>query len=321
MVILPIVFKHADIKSIVDFGCGTGAWLRCAADTGIPDIQGLDGEWVVTDDLCIAPHQFRRADLTKPVELDRKYDLAICLEVAEHLPASSADTLVDSITQASDLVLFSAAIPLQGGTHHINEQWQDYWAELFSIRGYVPIDCVRPRVWRNEGVEWWYAQNVILYAERECIRGEPRLQAAYEATRLQPLSIVHPRKYLWLIDWLHMVRVLRGDLAAVIPPGARFIFVDDDQLRNHVCPDAFPFLEHAGQFMGPPANDATAIQELDRLRRAGASFIAFAEPAFWWLDYYREFDRYMRSEFPCRLDNGRLIVFDLRAGIRPTPEP
>jgi 2-polyprenyl-3-methyl-5-hydroxy-6-metoxy-1,4-benzoquinol methylase len=94
MVILPIVFKRAIIKSIVDFGCGTGTWLRCAADIGLSDIQGLDGEWVLTDDLCIAPHQFRRTDLTKPVALDRKYDLAICLEVAEHLPASSACTLV-----------------------------------------------------------------------------------------------------------------------------------------------------------------------------------------------------------------------------------
>jgi hypothetical protein len=181
VVILPIVFKHAAIKSIVDFGCGTGTWLRCASDTGVSDIQGLDGEWVVTDDLCIAPHQFRRTDLTKPVTLDRKYDLAICLEVAEHLPASSAGTLVDSITQASDLILFSAAIPNQGGTHHINEQWQDYWVALFGQRGFAVSDIVRPAIWGRPDVEWWYQQNTLLFAKG----GEPHLNRS--------LNMVHPQ--------------------------------------------------------------------------------------------------------------------------------
>jgi hypothetical protein len=180
MVILPIVFKCAVIKSIVDFGCGTGTWLRCAADMGLSDIQGLDGEWVLTEDLCIAPHQFRRTDLTKPVALDRKYDLAICLEVAEHLPASSASTLVDSLTQASDLILFSAAIPNQAGTHHINAQWQDYWVALFGQRGFAASDVVRPEIWGRPDVQWWYQQNTLLF-----VKGDQRLKRS--------LNMVHPR--------------------------------------------------------------------------------------------------------------------------------
>jgi len=188
MVILPIVFEHANIKSIVDFGCGAGAWLRCAADTGVSDIQGLDGEWVVTEDLCIPPHQFHRTDLTKPVRLDRKYDLAICLEVAEHLPASSAGTLVDSITQASDLILFSAAIPLQGGKHHINEQWQDYWAALFSQRGFAASDIVRSAIWGRPDVEWWYQQNTLLFARGD----QPRPDRS--------LNMVHPQLVIQLVN-------------------------------------------------------------------------------------------------------------------------
>jgi hypothetical protein len=190
MVILPIVFKHAVIKSIVDFGCGTGAWLRCAADIGVCDIQGLDGGWVVTDDLCIGPHQFRRTDLTKPVALDRKYDLAICLEVAEHLPPSSAGTLVDSITQASDLILFSAAIPNQGGTHHINEQWQDYWVALFGRRGFAASDIVRPAIWGRPDVEWWYQQNTLLFAKG----GQPHLNRS--------LNMIHPQLVAQLDQFL-----------------------------------------------------------------------------------------------------------------------
>jgi len=155
--------------------------LRCAADIGVSDIQGLDGEWVVTDDLCIGPHQFRRTDLTKPVALDRKYDLAICLEVAEHLPASSAGTFVDSIAQASDLILFSAAIPNQGGTHHINEQWQDYWVALFGQRGFAASDIIRLAIWGRPDVEWWYQQNTLLFAKG----GEPHLNRS--------LNMIHPQ--------------------------------------------------------------------------------------------------------------------------------
>ena len=164
----------------VNIGCGDRHLASLCRDIGLSDIQGLDGEWVLTDDLCIAPHQFRRTDLTKPVALDRKYDLAICLEVAEHLPASSASTLVDSLTQASDLILFSAAIPNQGGTHHINEQWRDYWVALFGQRGFAVSDIVRPAIWGRPDVEWWYQQNTLLF-----VKGDQRLKRS--------LNMVHPQ--------------------------------------------------------------------------------------------------------------------------------
>jgi SAM-dependent methyltransferase len=164
-VVLPIVFASSGIKSIVDFGCGVGAWLRYAEELGLSDLLGLDGEWVATDDLLISKERFRHADLTKPITLGRSYDLAMCLEVAEHLPAASAGVLIDNITKTSDLILFSAAIPLQGGTNHINEQWQDYWVDLFAKRGFAASDTIRPHVWGRSDVEWWYQQNVLLFSK------------------------------------------------------------------------------------------------------------------------------------------------------------
>jgi hypothetical protein len=128
--------------------------------------------------------------------------------------------------------------------------------------------------------------------------------------------VVHPRKYLWLIDWIHLVRDLRHDLNAVVPPGAQLIFVDDEQVRDHVCPEALPFVEKAGQYAGPPPDEATALRELDRLRAGGAAFLAFAQPGFWWLDHYREFRDHLRARFPCVLANDRLVVFDLRGNER-----
>jgi SAM-dependent methyltransferase len=317
--IVPIVLDLVQPRSVIDVGCGLGAWLAVFREHGVEDVWGVDGSYVDRRLLQIPPERFLPADLRHPVRLPRRFDLVVSVEVAEHLPADCAATFVESLTALGSVVLFSAAIPYQGGVDHVNEQWPEYWAARFAEHGYVAIDYIRPRVWRDEGVEWWYAQNALLYAEREHVEGEPRLRAAREATQLQPLSVVHPRKYLWLIDWLHLVRALRRDLAAVVPPGAELIFVDDEQVRDYVCPEALPFLEQARQYMGPPKDDATALRELDRLRQGGAALIAFAQPAFWWLDHYREFHAYLRSHFPCRLENERLLVFDLRAAAGEAP--
>ena len=102
-------------------------------------------------------------DLTQRIDVNRRFDLAICLEVAEHLPRQSAELLVTSLCAFSDAVLFSAASPGQGGTHHINEQWPNYWAELFSRRNFGGVDCLRPLLWENEAVAPYYRQNIILY--------------------------------------------------------------------------------------------------------------------------------------------------------------
>jgi SAM-dependent methyltransferase len=107
---------------------------------------------------------------------------------------------------------------------------------------------------------------------------------------------------------------LREDLAALLPPGDVLILADEDCYRDQLKADrtVLPFLERDGQYWGAPPDDDTAIRELERLRQSGASFLAFAWPAFWWLDHYRGFRSHLRSRFQCLLENERLIVFDLR---------
>ena len=100
--------------SVVDVGCGTGAWLRAFSEAGVDDYLGIDGDYVRVDQLDIPPDRFRAMDLTRPISLERRYDLVLCLEVGEHLPPSDADGLVRSLTALGDTVLFSAAIPYQG---------------------------------------------------------------------------------------------------------------------------------------------------------------------------------------------------------------
>jgi len=103
-------------------------------------------------------------------------------------------------------------------------------------------------------------------------------------------------------------------LAALVPQEESFIFVDQNRLGREVTAGrrTIPFLERDGRSWGAPPNDETAIRELERLRRSGASFIVFAWPAFWWLDHYVGLREYLRSRFRCVMENEFLVAFDLR---------
>jgi 2-polyprenyl-3-methyl-5-hydroxy-6-metoxy-1,4-benzoquinol methylase len=194
--VVPIVLQLVQPKSIIDVGCGDGSWLSVFRELGVSDMVGLDGDYVDRRLLQIPQDQFRATDLSSPFGLSRTFDLAICLEVAEHLPPQSAEGFVNALTQLAPGVLFSAAIPLQGGTQHLNEQWPDYWAALFKTHDYLPIDCIRERIWKNENVEWFYAQNILLFASAERMREDSDLRRRYEKTNLQQLALVHPRRFL-----------------------------------------------------------------------------------------------------------------------------
>jgi hypothetical protein len=138
-------------------------------------------------------------DLSKPFTLNEKFDLVVSLEVAEHLPESSAASFVDALAALGNTILFSAAVPYQIGEHHLNLQWQDYWANLFAARGYVAVDAIRPLVWRNSSVSFWYKQNMLLFVDRTHLFSQPRLRQAWELTRQDQLSIVHP-EFVTLVD-------------------------------------------------------------------------------------------------------------------------
>jgi SAM-dependent methyltransferase len=191
-VIVPWVNAHVRPASVVDVGCGAGSWLRAFMDAGVEDVLGLDGDWVPEAELRIPRERFRTTDLRAPGEVARRFDLAISLEVAEHLPAGAADELVATLVGLAPVALFSAAVPGQSGVDHINEQWPAYWAQRFAQHGYDAFDVVRSRFWRDPSVKWWYPQNTLLYAERG---SEPAERIGAElgpALNEPPLALVHP---------------------------------------------------------------------------------------------------------------------------------
>src|SRR3954468_2995144 len=175
--ILGIVFEYLAPRSVLDVGCGLGTWLSVARELGAQDIQGIDGPWLDETLLEIEPTLVQRCDLEQEIRLERRFDLTICLEVAEHLSPAAADLHVDSLTRHADAVLFSAAIPYQGGHHHVNEQFPDYWAKKFAARGYRALDIVRPHVWSDRTVLAWLRQNLLLYVHERLLESNARLRA------------------------------------------------------------------------------------------------------------------------------------------------
>lgn len=167
--LLPIVQKRLDVNSVLDIGCGQGAWLSVWTESGIKDVLGVDGDYVDRKRLLIDEASFISADLSNPFHFQRKFDLVQSLEVAEHLPERAAKSFVESLTRHGDLVLFSAAPPGQGGDHHINEQPYEYWRSIFAERGYRVFDFIRPLVSNNLEIEPWYRFNVFLYASEAAI--------------------------------------------------------------------------------------------------------------------------------------------------------
>jgi hypothetical protein len=210
--VVPALMDLLKPASVVDIGCGAGAWLSVVRECGIADILGIDGDYVQPEALLIPRNCFRAANLTAGLDVGRRFDLVLSLEVAEHIPPEQAETYLDNLTRLGDAIVFSAAIPNQTGTGHVNEQWPEYWKERFEQRGYHVVDCLRRRFWSNRDVERWYRQNILLYVTTDYLRSHPVLQKEQERSAGSALAIVHPAMYAApsLSALLHM---LPGTLA------------------------------------------------------------------------------------------------------------
>ncbi|MES3629067.1 MAG: methyltransferase domain-containing protein [Longimonas sp.] len=179
-------------QSVIDVGCGAGAWAAAFTDQGVPTVHGLDAPWLPRDVLQFPASEFIAHDLRTPLTLNRTYDLVLCLEVAEHLPEAHAASLVESLVQLGTVVVFSAALPRQGGHDHQNEQWPAYWARLFAEHDYVAVDVLRLPFWHDDAVEWWYAQNMIAYMTAETQASHAAFPEPKRTIPPVPPALVHP---------------------------------------------------------------------------------------------------------------------------------
>ncbi|MDE2255272.1 MAG: methyltransferase domain-containing protein [Betaproteobacteria bacterium] len=192
--IVPELIQRFRPNSVVDVGCGTGSFLSEFLIQGIKDICGIDRPDLDRSLLVIPPSAFQAIDLSRPFNLQRKFDLALCLEVAEHLDIACAEDFISSLCNLAPIIIFSAAIPRQVGVHHVNCQWPEYWQEKFEMRGYQVLDPFRANWISNPRVDWWYAQNTFLAAKPSQSSAEQNPAMFRSSDRLP--SIVHPEHYL-----------------------------------------------------------------------------------------------------------------------------
>ncbi len=195
-VVVPWLLQWHSLQSVLDVGCGRGAWLSVFLELGVPRVRGVDGPWVDPAQLLIPASSFSstRLDRLEPEpRASHEFDLALCLEVAEHLPANQSAQLIAYLTSQAPVVLFSAAIPGQQGTEHINEQWPEFWEALFRSHGHTRLDPVRPRVWRDSRVAWYYQQNLYVFVSEQALAESTIWQAELHLARSSPLTLIHPK--------------------------------------------------------------------------------------------------------------------------------
>lgn len=195
-VVVPLLIERLGLgegDTMIDVGCGEGWWAQTFTDNGVAG-QGIDGAYVESSPLG---DRFTAADLSRPIPaVPNAFSLALSLEVAEHLPQSRAQGFVRDLCRLAPLVVFSAAIPGQGGTGHINEQWPDYWAELFEAEGFAVSGALRFDIWNDDRIENWYRQNLLVAVKAtnpDQILFDSR--SLFDSPTTPPFAMVHPVLY------------------------------------------------------------------------------------------------------------------------------
>ena len=191
-VIVPLIGELLGVKSVLDVGCGRGIWLEVWRQWGTADIVGVDGDYIDESGLAIRSDKFVKCDVSQPFDLKRRFDLVQSLEVGEHLAETRADDLVRNLAEHGDAVLFSAAVPGQGGEFHINEQPYEYWRDKFSVLGFRTFDWLRPRIRHIAAIEPWYRYNTLLFARGGVLDRAPNELLSTEIPRHKPVPTLAP---------------------------------------------------------------------------------------------------------------------------------
>lgn len=188
--IVPFVTDLIAPKSVLDVGCGSGAWSRAFLENDVQTLRAIDGDYARSA-LLIDDAHFTSVNLASFDGHLGTFDLVACIEVAEHLNADRASGFVELLCKHSPAILFSAAPLGQGGTHHVNEQPLSYWVEHFAQRGYRLFDIIRPAFWHDETVQWWHRQNMVIFADKNNL-GLIDILEQQRAVTPEFMDVVHP---------------------------------------------------------------------------------------------------------------------------------
>ncbi|MGO9802329.1 MAG: class I SAM-dependent methyltransferase [Steroidobacteraceae bacterium] len=191
--LLGVIAGVRKLHSVVNFGCGRGSWLHAARALGAVEIRGYDTEDVPLDARGLRPEEFYPADLAQPIRVEKRFDLAVCMDVAQDLTAGNCETLVRTLCGASDWVLFSAAVPYQVGAHHRSAHWPEYWAAIFHRMDFICYDILRIKLWHDTRIAYYYRQSACLYVRSGT---QQSLEAKGYRPTANPPALIHPELLL-----------------------------------------------------------------------------------------------------------------------------
>jgi SAM-dependent methyltransferase len=214
--VVPLIIDLVHPTSVIDVGCGVGGWLVAFREQGVTTTMGIDGDYVDRARLRISAECFQSRDLTHRFDDVGRFDLALSLEVAEHLSPEHAVGFVESLCKLAPAIVFSAAIPGQGGTNHVNEQWPTYWEALFNRNGFACHDVFRPMIWNNARIGGVYRQNMFLYLHKDSA-GRFDRNGGREGLAPAMRNLVHPEVLRLVITTPPSV----GEIVRALPAALR----------------------------------------------------------------------------------------------------
>lgn len=161
-----ILIKYFKPESVIDIGCGAGIYLKEFYNQKI-EILGYDGSPAALEGSLVGD-KIKLHDLCEPINLDRKFDLCLCFEVAEHLKPEYSEILVETLIKLSSTVVFTAATPGQGpeSIGHINERPHEFWIDLFEEKGFVHKKELTEKIkteMKSKKVVWWIVKNLMVF--------------------------------------------------------------------------------------------------------------------------------------------------------------
>ena len=296
------------IRRILEVGCGFGRITKLLAQrfpqAHITAVDLSPDQLTNAQSYCAGLRNitFRQYDFYSWEPLPGSfydYDLAVAVEVFLHQPVDSLLRILSNVSSVAKYI--------------VNVDWSENWPwktpEHVWIHDYAAL-------YRDIGFEcatFLIPKKVQGKQQKLFIAGRS-LPASINAMEARHRDIAVPNNTINGDDWLKKLHHAQEQLAVLLPAGSSCILVDDDQWGEEqpvAGVKTIPFLERNGLYWGPPADDDAAIADLERLRREGVEYIAFAWNSFWWLDYYKRLRSYLESRFPCLTRNDRLVVFKL----------
>jgi hypothetical protein len=156
--------KENQIETLVDFGCGMGDYVKkliknnfiCEAYDGNPNTE------VLTDGIG------KTLDLSEEINLNKKFDCVLSLEVGEHIPQIYEHNFVKNIcSHTKKFLIISWAIEGQAGNGHINCKNNDYIINIIEKYNFKYNQSWSQKLRDCASNAWWFRNTIMVFIKND----------------------------------------------------------------------------------------------------------------------------------------------------------